>query len=138
MKSKTLLRAASIVMLIHAIGHTFGHLSWKEVSEPTKQEVINQMTQKQFPFMGTVRSMGDYYTGYGYASTIALLLVVFLLWIISGTLEKTNDLSKKVLIGLTIFLFCWGIDEIIYFFPFAAGFSFLSFLLCLIVLIKLK
>ena len=94
---KILLRVAAFVMLLHTIGHAFGHLTWKQASDSTKQEVINKMTQKQFPFMGSVRSMGDYYNGYGFASTIALLFVVFLLWIVSEQAIKIRTYYRKLL-----------------------------------------
>ncbi len=111
MKPKILLRIASIIMFLHDIGHTFGHLTWKQSPDPAKQEVIKQMTDNKFPFMGAVRSMSDYYDGYGWASTLALLLIAAL---------------------------AWGIDELIFFFPFAAAFSLLAFLLTGIAIFQIR
>src|SRR5260221_12106082 len=111
MKPKILLRIASIIMFLHDIGHTFGHLTWKQSPDPAKQEVIKQMTDNKFPFMGAVRSMSDYYDGYGCALTLALLLIAAL---------------------------AWGIDELIFFLPCAAAFSLLSFLLTGIAIFQIR
>src|SRR5580765_7006959 len=119
MKPKLLLRIVAIVMLLHDAGHTFGHLTWKQSPDAAKQEVIKQMTDNKFPFMGAVRSMGEYYDGYGYASTLALFLLASILWIASGVTEQNKGIVKKILVVVSIVLFAWGIDELIFFFPFA-------------------
>lgn len=129
MKSKILLRIASILMLFHDIGHTLGHSGWKHAPDPAKQAVIDQMTGSKFPFMGASHSMGDYFEGYGYAATLALLLISAILWIVSDTSVQNNSMVRKILIVTTAILLAWGIIELIYFFPFAASFTLLSMLL---------
>jgi hypothetical protein len=136
MKPKLLLRIASIVMFLHDIGHTFGHLSWKEAVEPEKQEVIRQMTENKCPFMGATRSMGDYYDGYGYASTLALLLIAVILWIASGLEPQNIALTRKMLIVIAVVLLAWGIVELTFFFPFAAAFSLVAAVLTGIALLR--
>jgi len=69
------LRLASIVILLHDIGHPFGAPTWKQTTSQTKKQVIKQITDNKFPFMGTIRSMSEYYDGYGFASILALLLI---------------------------------------------------------------
>jgi hypothetical protein len=137
MKSKVLLRIASIVMFLHDVGHTYGHLTWKQASDPIKQEVIKQMTENRFPFMGAIRSLGEYYEGYGYASTIAILFISILLWIFSSSLSLDKNLSKKILIIISAFLLAWGIVELLYFFPFAAAFSLTAMALTVIVFVRI-
>ena len=129
MKPKVLLRIASILILFHDIGHTIGHSGWRHSPDPAKQEVINQMTGSKFPFMGAVHSMGDYYEGYGYAASLALLLIAVLLWLMSDASPQSRHLVRKLLIVTTVILFAWGIIELIYFFPFAASFTLLAALL---------
>lgn len=138
MKPKILLRSASVVMLIHCIGHTMGHSTWKQPTDPVQQEIVKQMTTHPFPFMGAVHTIGEYYNGYGFAATLALLLISAILWIVSGV--KTGDVPmvKKILVVMTILLLGWGINELIFFFPFAAAFSLLSMFLCIIAIFNLK
>jgi hypothetical protein len=115
-------------MFIHDVLHTIGFSGWK--TDPTRQAVIQAMTGPKLPFMGANRNMGEFYDGFGYASSIALLLIAVTLWIVSGELAPGSTLARKIVITLTIILALWGIDEIIYFFPFAACISLLACLCC--------
>jgi hypothetical protein len=121
MKPKLLLRIAAILILIHGVLHTMGFSQWKQDPDPAKHELIKQMTGQRFPFMGTSRNMGEYYDGFGYAGSIALILIALLLWIVSGELTSNPSLAKKVIVVISVSLLAWGTDELIYFFPFAAG-----------------
>ena len=137
MNPKILLRIAAIIMLLHTIGHTMGALTWRKTPDLAKQSVIELMTARKFPFMGVERSMGEYYDGYGFACTLALLLIVALLWITSNVTPHTNALVKNILFVLSFILLAFGIDELIFFFPFAAAFSLLAFLLTLVATLRL-
>lgn len=138
MKPKLLLRAASVVMLIHDLGHTYGALTWKQSEDPEMQIVIKQMTENKFPFMGAMRSMGEYYDGYGLVTTLALLFIAAVLWITSSVSSQNAGLVIHLLLVTSIILLLWGIVELVYFFPFAALFSLLSFLLTTIAALRLK
>src|ERR1700722_20188533 len=115
MKPKLLLRIAAILMLLHNVGHTMGFSGGKQSPDPVKQEVIKQMTGHSFPFMGAVHSLGDYYEGFGYAATLALLLIAAILWVVSGYTEQTEPLVKRILIVLSVILLAWGVNELIFF-----------------------
>ena len=125
-------------MLFHLIGHTFGHSNWKHDENPERQEVINQMMNHQFPFMGAIRSMGDYYDGYGWASAIALLFFAAILWLASGAVKENSSLAIKILVVTTMCLFAWSIDEFIFFFPFAACVTLLAGILSLVAIIQIR
>ncbi len=137
MKPKLLLRTASVLMLLHDMGHTFGALTWKKTEDPVMQEVINQMTGNKFPFMGAVRSMGEYYDGYGFISALAMFFIAAILWIASNISLQNSGIAINILIITSIILLLWGISELIFFFPFAAAFSLLAFLLTVIATMKL-
>ena len=138
MKPKLLLRLASVIILLHALGHTMGVYTWKKPASHVPQELVKQMVDQRFQFMGADRSMAEFYDGFGYASTIALLLIVFLLWIISGLTEKNPGVSVKILLPVLIFLVLFGLDELIFFFPFATALTIVSALLTLLAIISLK
>jgi len=126
MKPKLLLRIAAVLIFIHGALHTVGFSQWKQDPDPAKQELIKLMTGRKFPFMGTSRNVGNYYDGFGYASSIALILIAVLLWIVSGELSANPTLAKKVIVVISFALLFWATDEAIYFFPFAAGLSFVA------------
>jgi len=124
MSPKVLLRIAAVLMFIHCVLHTIGFNSWQ--GDADKQIVYNAMNGPKFPFMGVHRNMLEFYAGFGYASTIAMVLMSVSLWIVSGELAPASSLAKKMTITLGVILVLWGADEIIYFFPLAAGMSWAS------------
>ena len=138
MKPKLLLRIAAVMMLMHAIGHTMGHMGWRKTNDPVKLEVIRQMTEPKFPFMGVVRSMGEYFEGFSNSATILLLLAFSLLWILSNISVNHPLVAANLLWPISIALLLLGIDELIYFFPFAAPFSIIASLLSFFVFLKLR
>jgi hypothetical protein len=79
MTVKILLRIASILMLTHLIGHSFGRNGWKKTKDPILKEVGKHMMGPKFPNMGVFRSMGDYFDGYGYAASVSMCLFVIVL-----------------------------------------------------------
>jgi uncharacterized membrane protein len=79
--------------------------------------------------MGTSRSMGEYFEGFGIQGTLSLLLITLILWYVSGVTESNKNFNKKIILTVSIILLLWGISELIYFFPFAASFSLIASLL---------
>lgn len=138
MKAKLFLRIASGLLIFHLIAHSFGQSGWKKTTDPIKQEVIRQMTEHEFQFMGTDRAMGDYYNGYGYCVTIALLFFALVLWLVSGSLQDNRALASKLLDATAVCLFVWGLDEFIFFFPFAACVTLLAAILTLVATLQIR
>ncbi len=126
MSSKLLLRIAAGILFLHLFLHSIGHNSWQETKDPIKQGVINQMVDHKFYFMGTDRSMGDYFIGYGYIVTLALGLTTVLLLFISNALNESKQLNYKILMAISVALVIWSVDEFVFFFPFAAGITLLA------------
>jgi hypothetical protein len=126
MNPKILLRIASVTMFLHLIGHSFGNASWKKTNDPLKIKVIGVMTDYKFPFMGSIRSFGENFTGYGYAVSLLLILLSLLLWIISSSLNLPSNFISKILVTIFICLLGLSVDEFVFFFPFAAGMSLFS------------
>src|SRR5579859_6516689 len=120
MTAKILLRIASVLMLIHLIGHSFGQNGWKHESEPLKKEVAQWMTGPKFPFMGVTRSMGDYFDGYGYNASVSMVIFVVLLWLASNNVDEPSQFLKGNIFTMGTALLCISIIEFLFFFPFAA------------------
>jgi hypothetical protein len=136
MKPKLLLRIAVILLLLHDAGHSSQIFLWKHPDNPGAQSVVQTMTSQRFPFMGAVRSFGEFYEGFLWAASLAMLFIAAVLWIVSN--DASNSLSKKILIGTLIILTGWWIVEFNYFFLFAAANTFLAWLLVLISIIQLR
>jgi hypothetical protein len=127
MQPKILLRIAFLLVFLHNLGHTIAHIGWKSATAPVQQTVIQTMLSHSFVFMGRTGSYARFFEGYGYAGTLALLLVMVMLWLCAADL---TTLSKKLVLLLAIFMTCWAVMEWIYFFPMAAIMSFISALFC--------
>lgn len=123
MKSKLLLRIAAGIQFFHAVGHTIGVVSWTTKGD-VPAPLVQAMQDTQFEFMGKVGStMAGFYDGFGYCSTLFLVLIAALLWLVSGQKDKT---TTKVLWAVGLALTALGVLEIIYFFPMATAFSLIS------------
>jgi uncharacterized membrane protein YedE/YeeE len=131
MTPKLLLRIAAVLILIHLIGHSIGHSSWKKNTDPAKIPVIRLMTGPKFPFMGVNRSMGDYFDGYGYIASVTLALLVVLLWLSSNHTADRNPFVHQTILILGLILVAIGLLEFTFFFPFAACISSLSGILAI-------
>jgi len=120
MTVKILLRIASIIMLSHLIGHSFGQNRWKIDKNPVIKDVAQKMMGPKFLNMGVFRNMGDYFDGYGYSATISMSLFVVVLWLASCAITPANIFLNNVLLTLGIAFLALSIVEFRYFFPFAA------------------
>jgi hypothetical protein len=73
-----LLRIASFVSLLFALGHSLGGLkSWAPTGETS---VVKTMTAERFTVAGVSRTYMDFYRGFGFTLSVFLLLQAVLLW----------------------------------------------------------
>ncbi|HWZ16420.1 MAG TPA: hypothetical protein VNW95_14365 [Mucilaginibacter sp.] len=124
MKPKLLLRIASVIMLLHTVGHTFGALGWKNAPNAAVAAVIAGMQREHFDFMGRSATIAAFYEGYGIMNIFVLLLLSTSLWLLSG--YATNPVARSMSAVLGIFLVIMSVCEYIYFFPFAALMSLIA------------
>ena len=129
MKAKIILRIAAGLMFFHLLGHLVGATTWKTNPDPNVQQTINQMLDNKFMFMGATQTLAGHHDGYGYAGALALLFFAIILWIISSVDVNTKAISSKIVFVTSFIILLWGINELIFFFPFAAAFSLISSLL---------
>ena len=126
-RTKILLRTAAVLMVIHLIAHTMGHSRWKKPTDPVQLTVVRGMTGPKFLFMGVNRSMGEYFDGYSIGCSIGMAVFILVLWSISNELNTSSRLARKAMMSIAVCLLAWGIDEILFFFPFAASFTLVAF-----------
>jgi len=96
------------------------------------------MTEKQISIHGRSEKPWRLLRRYGFAASLALLLIATILWVVSGSATQNPALARKLCLSISIILLAWGIDELIFFFPFAAVFSLLAMVLTVVALLKLK
>jgi|SRR6185437_6262222 len=136
MKPKLLLRIASAVMLLHAVGHTFGALTWNKAPNEAVADVIRGMVANSFEFMGRRVTLASFYSGYGIALIFVLLLITVLLWLFGG--NTADRMTRQALPFVIVFLGCFSVTEWIYFFPTASIMSMVAAVLALLGYVRLR
>jgi hypothetical protein len=133
--SRLLLRIASIIMLLHAVGHTLSIISWQKQNGKIPFGVVKIMQDIHFSFQGKDATMAAFFSGHGYAGTILLLLITSILWLLSDAKDKY---STKILCLAGFAIIFLAIDELLYFFPMAVAFSLIAAVLVFIAIRLIK
>jgi hypothetical protein len=96
MKAPLLLRIASIITLLLAVGHTSGGLSfWSPAGET---EVLRAMRSFHFDAGGISRTYLDFYLGFGFIIGVYLLAQAVVLWQLAS-MAKADPIRVRPLVG---------------------------------------
>jgi hypothetical protein len=96
MKPTVLLRIASIVTLLLAVGHTSGGLSsWSPDGET---DVLRTMRSFHFDAAGASRTYLDFYLGFGFINSVYLFMQAVMLWQLAS-MAKSDAPRVRPLIG---------------------------------------
>lgn len=97
MTTTLLLRIASVISLLFTAGHTLGGLKkWSPMGE---NEVLKAMTAVRFDTMGTSRSYLDFFMGFGWSLSVAMLMQTVLLWQLAS-LARTDVAHVRPMIAV--------------------------------------
>ncbi|MDJ1505336.1 LIC_13387 family protein [Xanthocytophaga agilis] len=116
MKAKLLLRLSAGLSLFFAIGHTIGHYTRKDTTDPIKKSILRQMDEQAFDYGGSLRSLGDNYEGISLFLIVILVLLTILLWQISGNIEEHKSLCISLLIPIMGCFWVFAVLSAFYFF----------------------
>ena len=95
-----LLRVASVLTLLHCIGHTIGGVFSVDAPPGTKEgAVVSTMKSNQFDVMGATRSFWDFFIGYGLTISVSELLQAVVFWQLAG-LAKADPLRMRPIIAV--------------------------------------
>jgi hypothetical protein len=118
------LRVASVLTVLHCIGHTVGGVLGVDAPPGTKEGiVIAAMKSNQFDVMGATRSFWDFFIGFGLTISVSELLQAVVFWQLAG-LAKTEPSRIRPIIAAFLFAnIGFAILEWKYFFipPFVAS-----------------
>ncbi len=121
MTATLLLRIAAIISLLFTAGHTMGGL--KKWSPMGDNSVLQAMTNVRFEAMGADRSYLDFFMGFGWSLSVAMLLQSILLWQIAN-LARTDALRVRPMIAVfALAQLAGGIIAWRFIFPLPALFS---------------
>ena len=89
------LRISAVIALLFAVGHTLGGLSyWSPMGD---NPVLQSMRTVRFDTMGANRSYFDFFMGFGYSISVAMVMQAILLWQLA-TLAGSNAAAVRPLI----------------------------------------
>lgn len=98
------LRIASASILFVALGHTFGHFTWK--SRGTAESLVfAAMRNYQFDVAGVTRSHWIFYRGYSLYLTITFVMIGLITW----QLARLSRTQRREIAGIVAVLFVGGI-----------------------------
>lgn len=138
MSPKLLLRIAAGCLLFFAFGHSIGHFTRHDVRDPKALEVLRQMTENKFDMFGQLRSYDENYTGMSLNLIVTLLVVVSLLWILSGYTTQQPVFVKKLLVPIIFCMVGFSATSFLYFFNMPGFTCLLASLLTVWAFVKLN
>jgi hypothetical protein len=121
MNTSTLLRAAAIVSLLFAAGHTLG--GRKDWSPMGDTDVLKAMRAVRFDTMGVSRTYLEFYRGFGYSLSVFLLLQTVVLWQMAAVAKTDPQLIRPMVATFAGASVATGVISWLFLFPVPAIFS---------------
>jgi hypothetical protein len=121
MTTTLLLRIASIISLVFTAGHTLGGL--KKWSPMGDNEVLKAMSAVRFDTMGANRSYLDFFMGFGWSISVAMLLQTVLLWQLASLALTDSGRIRPMIAVFALATLASGLIAWRFIFPMPALFS---------------
>ena len=100
MTPSQLLRVASGISLLFAAGHTLGALqNWSPMGD---NDVLKAMTAVRFNTMCANRSYLDFFVGFGWTISVALLLQTVVLWQMAGLARSDASQLRPMIAAFAV------------------------------------
>ena len=96
------LRIAAALQALGVVGHNLATLSTKPMHGPREQAVFDARRGFQFDMMGAMCSTWDFYRGYQFSTTVTFVLLVALLWLLSGMSIRAPREARPLVLALTV------------------------------------
>ena len=121
MTAAVFLRIASIISLVFTVGHTLGgRQEWSPMGD---NEVLKAMTTVRFDTMGANRSYLDFFMGFGWSISVAMLLQSVLLWRLASLARADPARVRPMVAAFAVATVVSGIIAWRFIFPLPALFS---------------
>src|SRR5262245_5574636 len=121
MTTTLLLRIASVISLVFTAGHSLGGLQkWSPMGE---NDVLKAMTAVRFDTMGANRSYLDFFMGFGWSISAAMLLQTVLMWQLAGLAHLDAARLRPMIAAFAVAALASGVIAWRFIFPVPACFS---------------
>jgi|ERR1700734_1393424 hypothetical protein len=118
MRPKIFVRLAAFSVVALLLGQAIGMVTWDNPGDGGKKTVVQMMKAVRTPFMGSTKSLADYYNGNNWLIFGFHGLVIFILLILApqiGLPQKRMAVALASAIAFAYLVF--GIVYFVYFFP---------------------
>ncbi len=122
MRAKLPLRISSGVLLLFALGHTAGFLSFRP-KEPPAAAVLESMRRVPFDFGGRATHWLDLYTGFGLAISVSGFAFAVIAWRLSAATAAEASFASSIAWVLCAIQLGGVVLSLLYFGPVQAAFS---------------
>jgi hypothetical protein len=121
MTTAVLLRISAVISLLFAAGHSLGGLKrWSPMGE---NEVLKAMETVRFDTMGVNRSYLDFFMGFGWSLSVAMLLQSVLLWQLASLARSDAAQVRPMIAAFALATLAGGVIAWLFIFPVPALFS---------------
>jgi hypothetical protein len=121
MTTAVLLRISAVISLLFTIGHSLGGTKrWSPMGE---NDVLKAMETVRFDTMGVNRSYLDFFLGFGWSLSVAMLLQSVLLWQLASLARSDAAQVRPMIAAFALATLAGGVIAWIFIFPAPALFS---------------
>ena len=121
MTTAVLLRISAVISLLFAIGHSLGGMKrWSPMGE---NDVLKAMETVRFDTMGVNRSYLDFFLGFGWSLSVAMLLQSVLLWQLASLARSDAAQVRPMIAAFALATLAGGAIAWLFIFPVPALFS---------------
>src|ERR1700758_551121 len=121
MTTTVLLRISAVISLVFALGHSLGGLKrWSPMGD---NGVLKAMETVRFDTLGANRSYLDFFLGFGWSLTVAMLLQSVLLWQLASLARTDARQIRPTIAAFAVATLAGGIIAWLFIFPVPALFS---------------
>jgi hypothetical protein len=112
------MRIGAFTVLLLLIGQSIGMLMWDNPADTQKKTVVQMMKAISTPFMGSTKSLADYYNGNNWLVFGFHGLVIFILWVLSTQIGSAQKkLVVTIVSAIALIYLVFSVVYWIYFFP---------------------
>jgi CHASE2 domain-containing sensor protein len=109
---------AAFAVLLLLAGQSIGMLMWDNPVDAQKKTVVQMMKAISTPFMGSTKSLADYYKGNNWLIFGLHALVIFILWVSSTQIESPQKkLAVTIVSAIALIYLIFSVVYFVYFFP---------------------
>jgi hypothetical protein len=118
MSPKIFVRIAAFAVLLLLIGQSLGMVMWDSPADVQKKAVVQMMKAVNTPFMGSTKSLADYYNGDNWLIFGFHGLVIFILWVLSAQIGSPQKrVAVAIVSAIALIYLVFSVVYFLYFFP---------------------